>query len=104
MCPTPSHPLTIIHNHFSIVKSRKKWAKNRNGMRGSDHFFCFVAATAALEKTDFFDDNFLIPPSRSECESTPSDPPSPTIVCEWHSLKIRLCNITPDGEIAFRLF
>ena len=38
--------------------------------------FCFVAATAALEKTDFFDDNFLIPPSRIECESTPSDPPA----------------------------
>jgi len=104
MCPTPTPPLPIVHNHFSIVKLYKNRAGKQVGLGGSDHFFCFVVAMAALEKTDFSDDNFLIPPSQIECESTPSDPPSPTIGREWHSLKIRLCNITPDGEIAFRLF
>jgi len=77
MCPTPSNPLTLIHNHFSIVKSRKKWAKNRNGLRGSDYFFCFVATMAALEKTDFFDDNFLIHPFRERMRKYTIRPPQP---------------------------
>jgi hypothetical protein len=49
MCPTPSTPFTLIYNHFSVSKSRKKRAGNGKTRRGSDHFFCTGAAYGSVE-------------------------------------------------------
>jgi hypothetical protein len=47
MCPTPSTPFTLIYNHFSVLKSRKKWAGNGKSRRGSDHFFVLAQLMGA---------------------------------------------------------